>query len=325
MIPIKVSVIIPIYNAEITLPKCLDSFMDQTFSGWELILVDDGSRDCSGKICDEYAKRCAELSDGRGKISVLHRENGGVSAARQTGLDQAKGEYVIHADPDDWVEATMLEDLYEKAKAEDADMVICDFITDVNGKPIYKLQKPTSFDHEDVLNDIFTSKVHGSCCNKLVKREFILNCNAHFPSGINYCEDVCFNTQLLKHNMTIVYIAKGYYHYVKNAVSITNNYTKKTFENQKRFVDFLSTQLPPDSNAIIKSKLLVKKLAFRHSILTNKEFKKLYPEIKTTDDKKFLLKWMYNMAFKGQLNIAKGLLNGYHLFQKLRNTNKLNT
>lgn len=300
MIPIKVSVIIPVYNAEATIAKCLDSFLAQTLVGWELVLVDDGSTDRSGAMCDKYANIKSE----NGIVRVIHRANGGVSAARQTGLETASGEYIIHADPDDWVEPMMLQDLYAEAKTEDADMVICDFICEVEDRSIYRRQEPTSLNHEDVLNDLFGTRVHGSCCNKLVKRECIARCGAQFPVGINYCEDVSFNVQLLKHDIKITYLTKAYYHYVQSATSITNSYTHKTLENQKRFVSFLETQLPSDSTPVIKSKLLTKKLAFRNSIVSNKELLELYPEIKETDDNSLLLRWMYNSAFKGRSVIA---------------------
>ncbi len=312
------SVIIPVYKAESTIAKCLDSFMNQTLTGWELILVDDGSPDRSGSLCDEYAARCVSLSNGKGAICVIHRENGGVSAARQTGLDAARGEYLIHADPDDWVEPNMLEELYEKATADDADMVICDFINEVNGKTIYRVQEPTTLYHADVLNDLFGPKVHGSCCNKLVRRECVLKCKAYFPAGINYCEDVCFNVQLLKQDIKVAYLPKAYYHYVQIPFSITNNYTIRTLESQKKFIDFLMTQLPKDSVLVQKSKLLVKKMAFRNSLLTRKEINKLYPDVRTTEDTNPILRVMYTLAFRGHIGTARIMLWAYNLRHSMR-------
>ena len=130
MLNISVSIIVPVYKAEAYLHHCLDSILAQTFTDWELLLVDDGSPDRSGVICDEYAAK-----DDR--IIVFHKENGGVSSARQKGQDEAQGEYTIHADPDDWVEPTMLEELYKKAKADDADMVICDYFSNTGKKQKY--------------------------------------------------------------------------------------------------------------------------------------------------------------------------------------------
>ena len=111
------SVIVPVYRAEKWINQCVDSLLGQSYRNIEVILVDDGSPDRSGAICDEYA-----AADSR--VKVIHQPNGGVSVARQTGIDNATGEYSIHADPDDWVEPTMIEELVAKAIEEDADMVI---------------------------------------------------------------------------------------------------------------------------------------------------------------------------------------------------------
>ena len=115
----KISIIVPIYKAESTLLRCLDSLKTQTFADFEVLMVDDGSPDRCGEMIDEYAAKDV-------RFKAYHKSNGGVSSARQFGIDHAVGEYTIHADPDDWVEPTMLEALYGKAKEEDADMVICE-------------------------------------------------------------------------------------------------------------------------------------------------------------------------------------------------------
>lgn len=92
----KISVIVPVYNVEKYLSRCIDSIISQTFSDFELILVDDGSTDSSGKICDEYGKK-----DGR--VKVIHKRNGGLSSARNCGLENAKGNYICFVDSDDWI------------------------------------------------------------------------------------------------------------------------------------------------------------------------------------------------------------------------------
>ena len=116
----KISIIVPVYKAEAYIRRCIDSILAQTLTDFELLLIDDGSPDGSGEICDTYA-----ATDSR--IRVFHKENGGVGSARQFGLDNAIGEYTIHADPDDWVDSTMLEELYYKAIEDQADMVLCDY------------------------------------------------------------------------------------------------------------------------------------------------------------------------------------------------------
>ena len=117
----KVTVIVPVYNTEKYLPRCVESLMAQTLKELEIIFVDDGSTDSSGRLCDEYASK-----DNR--IHVIHKPNGGVAAARQTGLEAAAGKYVIWADSDDWVEVDMYEKLYQKAQSAQADLTVCGFI-----------------------------------------------------------------------------------------------------------------------------------------------------------------------------------------------------
>lgn len=200
----KVSIIVPVFNVEQYLHHCIGSIIAQTFTDWELLLIDDGSPDKSGDICDGYAKK-----DGR--IRVVHKENGGVSSARQRGQDEAIGEYTIHVDPDDWVDPTMLEDLYRKAIDDNADMVICDYYTNEESLQKYIKQEPTKLDSIVVLGELF-QQLHGSCCNKLVKRACYSG-KVNFPKGINCCEDLIWCIQVLKYKPKISYVNKAYYHY----------------------------------------------------------------------------------------------------------------
>ena len=169
-----VSVIVPVYKAENYLCHCVDSLLAQTFPDFEILLIDDGSPDHSGDICDEYARKDS-------RVRVFHKENEGVSSTRQCGIDNAKGEYTIHADPDDWVEPDMLEELYKKAKEEDADVVICDFYEDIGDKRKYIRQQPSALDHKTVLRELF-QQLHGSCCNKIgyLPRAFY-----HYEQNVN--------------------------------------------------------------------------------------------------------------------------------------------
>ena len=159
---VKISVIVPVYNAASTLRKCVDSLLAQTLNDFEVLLVDDGSTDESSTICDEYAGK-------NSRVKAFHKANGGVSSARQFGIDHAQGEYTIHADTDDWVEPEMLEDLYKKAKETDADMVICDFYENTYKGQRVVCQKPTSLQHDIVLKELF-GHLMGSTWNKLMRR-----------------------------------------------------------------------------------------------------------------------------------------------------------
>lgn len=220
-----ISVIIPVYNAEKTIKKTLDSIREQTFLNFEVIMIDDGSTDASGNICDEYAR-----SDKRFKVK--HKQNQGVSAARQDGIDEARGEYTIHVDPDDWIERTMLKELYLEAERTNADMVICDFYEDVGKEQRYHTQQPSSLDRRVVLRELF-QQLHGSCCNKLVRRVCYNNFDISFPSGIYYCEDLYVNAKILMHSIKVAYLPKAYYHYVQynNKATLVRYYDDNTYNH----------------------------------------------------------------------------------------------
>ena len=234
----KISVIVPVYKAEAYLHRCVDSLLAQTFTDFEILLVDDGSPDKSGEICDEYARKDI-------RVRVFHKENGGVSSARQCGMDHAQGEYTIHADPDDWVDPTMLEELYLKAKEEDADMVICDFYEERKNKTIYVRQQPSSLDHETVLCELF-QQLHGSCCNKLVKRACYREFGVKFPLELSYCEDLFVNTCLLSHKINVAYLPKAYYHYDQytNGESLVRRPIDVIIASRSLFISLLSSTIP---------------------------------------------------------------------------------
>ena len=246
----KISVIVPVYKAEAYLHRCVDSLLAQTFQDFEILLIDDGSPDRSGEICDEYARKDK-------RVRVFHKENGGVSPARQCGMDNAVGEYTIHADPDDWVEPTMLEELYKKAKEENADMVICDFYEEREGKTIYVRQQPSSLNHETVLCELF-QHLHGSCWNKLVRRTCYNKCGVTFPLELSYCEDLYVNSCLLSHNIKIAYLPKAFYHYDKciNLDSLVNRPWEIILQQEGILYRLLEKELPVDFFRQISCKLL---------------------------------------------------------------------
>lgn len=263
----KVSVIVPVYNAGNQLPKAVESLLAQTLSDREIILVDDGSTDESAGICDRFA---AENSC----IRVIHKPNGGVSAARQTGLEAALGDYVIGTDADDWVEPEMLERLYDKAVAEQADVVICDYFVDwTEGRQSRIEQQPVSLKPDDVLRQMFRS-LHGSCCNKLVRREILMRYGVRFPQGIDHGEDFLFWTRLFLHDdIRIGYLPQAFYHYVQHEQSMTNAYTRKTWENRLRYADMLEKILPKNGyeKEIRKARLDIFFDAFTHRVLSKRE------------------------------------------------------
>jgi len=145
-----ISIIVPIYNMEKLMCKCLDSILAKNFKDYECLLIDDGSKDESPAICDEYAANDA-------RFKVFHKQNGGLNDARNYGLARAKGEYTIFFDPDDWVDEDCLNDIYAKAKEANADMVICDYYNQDPYQIRYVKQEPISLIHHDILKDNYLS------------------------------------------------------------------------------------------------------------------------------------------------------------------------
>ena len=221
-----ISVIVPIYNTEKYLSKCLDSILAQTYTNWEAILVDDGSPDNCGKICDVYAAKDK-------RFKVIHQKNGGVSVARQTGLDNATGDYIIHCDPDDWIEPTMLDEMLKCAISNNADMVICDFISHLNGIKEYHTQNfKKDITAKELQNKIINQEIHGSCWNKLIKSVYCRNAS-FTPSTITYCEDELYLIRILCNNATIKYLPKGLYNYrMDNSSSICNSKSRKIINSK---------------------------------------------------------------------------------------------
>ena len=157
-----VSVIVPVYKAEKWLHRCVDSILAQTMEDFELLLIDDGSPDRSGEICDEYAAKDS-------RVRVFHKENGGVSSARALGVKEARGEYSIHVDPDDYIAVNMLEDMVVKVQELDCDVLMCDYYEKKGDVVMYKKQQPKSLNPKEILKDMLTCDIYGSLWNKLVK------------------------------------------------------------------------------------------------------------------------------------------------------------
>lgn len=238
-IMVKVSVIMPVYNSVSSVVRMLNSLKSQTFKEFEVLMIDDGSNDGTENLLDNFAQMDQ-------RFKAVHKQNGGVSAARQTGLDLAQGEYVIHADSDDWVDPNMLEELYINAKQNDADVVICDFFSNTDRKQILVKQEPLSLDPAELLKELF-QKQHGSCCNKLVRRVCYNKYKIRFPDGVNHCEDLLTWIQLFQHpDVKVSYLPKAFYHYYNNSESITRNYTHNTYEMRLKYLSKLDEILSDD-------------------------------------------------------------------------------
>ena len=272
-----VSIIVPVYKAEKYIHQCIDSLLAQTYSNIEVILVDDGSPDNCGKICDEYAAKDY-------RVKVIHQQNGGVSVARQTGIDHATGEYSIHADPDDWVELNMIEELVAKAVADNADMVICDFYRESKSDRIHVCQNPgDDLSASAVLRKILSQQLHGSCWNKLVNRSHIEGIG-FIPEDLCILEDELYNIRILARKIKVSYLPKAFYHYrVENEHSLCNTISEKSFKSKVKAVREIESFCLANVAGIVSLDFIRIKRNVLFDALRTKRYEalmKLYPEQK---------------------------------------------
>lgn len=230
----KVSVIVPVYNTEQYLKECVDSLLKQTLTDLEIILIDDGSPDNSAYICDEYAKLDS-------RVKVIHKENGGLSSARNAALDICKGEYIGFVDSDDFVEPTMFEELYNSSIYYSSDISICALSTFSNNgvipkllpfdKEVYKDSEITDCFLVPLLGENPNEKIknlEGFVCRQLFKREIIGN--IRFKSEREYfAEDVMFDFDIYPLCRTISVVNKPLYFYRYNGDSLSNKYRENVW------------------------------------------------------------------------------------------------
>lgn len=224
-----ISVIVPVYNSEQYLDKCIASILNQTYPNIEVILVDDGSTDKSPEICDKYAGVDV-------RVSVIHQQNLGVAASRQKGIDAASGHYIIHVDSDDWIEPNMFESMAE-VLANGYDMVICDLYYEKT-KSNYTVYQSDVFDSKTLLLEMLQGGNMGSLCNKMIKTDFCKP--VEFDGNLFYCEDFLYLIKILiNNNIKVKNIHSPFYHYLQQDSSITHSYSKKTFDNRFNFISKL--------------------------------------------------------------------------------------
>lgn len=213
-----VSIIVPVYNVEKYLEKCLDSLINQTYRNLQIILGDDGSRDGSGTICDRYAEQ-----DNR--IQVIHKKQSGVSAARNTGLEAAKGSYICFVDSDDWIHEKMIETMYENMMEEKAQISIIGYdMVWEDGRSQKKSDENAYYvwNQREAIAQWMTQKIFkGFMCDKMFAREIFTG--IRFPEDRSYMEDVAIGLDLFARAEKVVYSGKIGYHYLQRQGSATNS------------------------------------------------------------------------------------------------------
>ena len=236
---ITVSVIVPIYKIERYLHQCIDSILEQTFTDFELLLIDDGSQDKCPAICDEYAEKDE-------RIRVFHKLNGGLTSARNYGLDNAKGDWIMHIDGDDWVEPTYIEELYNAAIKNDADIAICGFrFAYEDGKFI--TEHPTLWDNNKSASlNRYIASTWTTAWGSIHKSSLYHNNGVRSPQNITYCEDFHLMARLCYFADKVISIDSPLYNYRQQLSSIMHSLNDKTWRDEltvyKEIIDFFRNQ-----------------------------------------------------------------------------------
>ncbi len=218
----KLSIIVPVYNVEKYIERCLDSILNQTWTNFEVLCVNDGSKDASGKICERYAA-------GDERIKVFHKTNGGAASARNVGLKHATGDYIGFVDPDDWVDSEMFESIISRMEALDADMGVCGFYKTWDDRETEMENKPAVeegvFDREQVFYYAFKRYSYksfgGYLWNKVFKREKLFGEEIlFFDEKLKVGEDVLFFALATLRMEKVVYVNRAQYHYYQRSSSL---------------------------------------------------------------------------------------------------------
>ena len=244
---VLVSIIVPVYNVEKYIDKCLNSLVNQTLKNIEIIVVNDGTKDNSQKIIDKYTKKYSF-------IRSYIKENGGLSSARNYGLKHAKGEYIAFVDSDDFVDKNMFEQMYLYAKNNKYDIVVCDTINVYNDKQSYRISN-LKYSDDDVKNYIISPPM---ACIRIYKKNIFEKVS--FKEGILY-EDLNLTPSLVQYTKKIGFINKGYYYYYQriNSIMKQTNFNEKLldiFEVLNNNYDLLYNSYPEEIEYLYITHLL---------------------------------------------------------------------
>lgn len=274
---VKISVIVPVYNTEKYLRRCVDSILSQTFANFELLLIDDGSKDASGAICDDYA-----ANDPR--VRVFHKQNGGVSSARNFGIDNARGEWISFVDSDDWLDKTFLEILLYKAQSANADVVFCDsFFEFTNKRYVYNHYDWKKSGREGLAEFICSTWTCLWGC--LVKCSLLSRNNLYCPAGVSYCEDFHLVVRICFFASKIIKVSKALYHYYQRETSAVHNLSPLNIDEELRAYSEISRffrfhGVEDDFKRVMAWRMLKASQSFALDVRSFREFKSLNSENK---------------------------------------------
>lgn len=294
----KISIIIPVYNTEKYISRCVNSVIAQTFRDIEIILIDDGSIDNSGRICDEFAVRDA-------RVHVIHQQNAGVSAARNAGIDAATGEWIGFVDSDDWIDANTYEVAYKVACEQNADMVVwgCtlnDGERDYSVVTCYEgILKPNMLDE-------LSPSIINQAVQKLIKKHLLDKYNIRFPFGIRQCEDLYFSFLCLFYftqNKKVYMLKNCFYHYFQNPESASAKINLDKINDVVCVTKNIECIIQSaKENKVWDSFLLDKKAGAKNNFIFELDapkcnlWRKTFPEVNKkllfVKDKKIILYWL---------------------------------
>lgn len=265
----KVSVLVPVYNTEKTLRKCMNSILNQTIiADIEVVIVNDGSTDTSENIINEYLNKY-------NNIIYFNQVNQGLGATRNKGLELAKGEYIAFLDSDDWVEHDYYEKLYNKAKSEEADLVVSSYMIEILNNKSHQIVKHFSKTKLEYLDLLVKGKVAGFSWNKLYRRKMILDNNLTFPlrGELENVEDQYFSTRCIALSNKVAFMNESNIHYIINPDSIVRKYQhslhKDILQLYKANISFFQKNLKFNYNLDNFNILLLRGLI----TIVNNEFK----------------------------------------------------
>lgn len=320
----KISVIVPVYNMEKYIHRCINSILDQTFKDFELILVDDGSLDKSGKICDLYSEK-----DNR--IKVIHKKNGGLSDARNTGLDIAQGEFISFVDSDDYIESDMYEKLLIACEVNNSKIAMCGRYN-VHGeevKPMFSFEGLKIWDSKKAIENLLTwDNIDSSACDKLFNRDLFNG--VRFPVG-KYSEDIFVMARIIHNAGKVVHIGEAKYYYFHRSNSIT---TEKFSEKKLDLIDANKTvaDLVHDKYSELSLKaesFQLKGILYLFELLQTKDSKENFPQQYVLLKQltfRHLFKIIINPYIKNRLKTkAVLMLTGLYPFVKIINKNSNST
>lgn len=277
---VKVSVCIPVYGVEKYIEKCARSLFEQTMrEGIEFIFVNDCTKDRSIEILEQVL---AEYPNRKALTKIINLpDNGGVGRARRIAIENCTGEYIIHCDPDDWVELDMYEKMYLAAKENDADMVYCGYFENISSGKQKTITIPQYKFCDTILKNVLSGKIHCSLCNKLFKQNIALADDLYVPDHICLSEDFLRVSQMLLKCKKVARYSESFYHYFRereNSYTFPAAYKIEYFNGTCQVVDFLKGILPlHQQRNLANFQALSMFKAIKHKLLTTEDFKNLWP------------------------------------------------